>query len=365
MTHTRKLRVFLCHASQDKPVIRDLHQRLSAESWIDPWLDEVNLLPGQDWNLEIQKAVEKSDAVIVCLSSVSVSKEGYLQKEIRKVLDIASEKPEGTVFIIPLRLDDCELPRSMRTYQSMDYFPQAQRDAAFTRLLKGLHLRTDSLGVQSETMTDRAASSSKVLADSLMNNVSLSDSTSTYSILFLAADPTDATRLRLGQEFREIQEKLQLSKQRDRFKLENRMSVRPADLSQALLDVQPRVVHFSGHGLASGELCFEDVTGQLLPIRADALAALFEQFSTQVSCVILNACFSEIQAEAIRSYIDFVIGMNQAVGDNASIAFSIGFYQALGAGRSIEEAYKLGCVQIRLQGIDEHLTPVLLKKADV
>src|SRR6185503_12536496 len=180
-----------------------------------------------------------------------------------------------------------------------------------------------------------------------------------YSILFLAADPTDATRLRLGEELREIQEKLQLSKQRDRFKLEQRMSVRPADISQALLDVQPQIVHFSGHGMASGELCFEDSSGRLLPIRPDALAALFEQFSSQVNCVILNACFSEIQAEAIRTHIDYVIGMNKAVGDRAAIAFAIGFYQALGAGRSIEEAYKLGCVQIQLHGIEEHLTPVL------
>src|SRR5688572_30088243 len=101
----RKLRVFLCHASQDKPIVRDLYKRLTAEDWIDPWLDEEKILPGQDWNLEIEKAVEDSDAVIVCLSNNSVSKEGYLQKELRKVLSIADEKPEGTIFIIPLRFD--------------------------------------------------------------------------------------------------------------------------------------------------------------------------------------------------------------------------------------------------------------------
>ena len=75
MPAKRKLRVFLCHASQDKPIVRELYQRLLAESWIDPWLDEEKLLPGQDWNLEIEKAVETSDAVIVCVSSTSVAKE--------------------------------------------------------------------------------------------------------------------------------------------------------------------------------------------------------------------------------------------------------------------------------------------------
>jgi hypothetical protein len=182
------------------------------------------------------------------------------------------------------------------------------------------------------------------------------------TILFLAADPTNATRLRLGEELREIQEKLQLARQRDRFDLQQRWSVRPADISQALLDVQPQIVHLSGHGTSAGALCFEDQAGTALPIQPEALAALFEQFADQVQCVVLNACYSEVQAMAIADHIGCVIGMNQAIGDRAAIAFAVGFYQALGAGRSVEDAYKLGCVQIRLQGIPEHLTPVLMRK---
>jgi hypothetical protein len=89
---------------------------------------------------------------------------------------------------------------------------------------------------------------------------------------------------------------------------------------------------------------------------------LFEQFADIVQCVLLNACWSEIQARGIAEQIDYVIGMNQAVGDQAAIAFAAGFYQALGAGRTIAEAYELGCIQIRLQGIPEHLTPVLVEK---
>jgi hypothetical protein len=91
---------------------------------------------------------------------------------------------------------------------------------------------------------------------------------------------------------------------------------------------------------------------------------LFKQFTDQVECVILNACFSETQAKAIAEHIKYVVGMNQAIGDKAAIAFAIGFYQALGAGRTIEEAFRLGCVQIQLQNIPEHLTPVLIKKEE-
>ncbi|MEW6730754.1 MAG: CHAT domain-containing protein [Acidobacteriota bacterium] len=182
------------------------------------------------------------------------------------------------------------------------------------------------------------------------------------TILFLSADPTDASYLRLGEEFREIQEKLKLAKLRERFILElPQLSIRPTDIGQALLDTQPQIVHFSGHGISTGALCFEDQIGETHLVQADALAALFEQFANQIECVLLNACYSKIQAQAIAKHIEYVIGMNQAISDKAAIAFTVGFYQALGAGRSIEDAYKLGCVQIRLQGISEHLTPVFIK----
>jgi hypothetical protein len=182
------------------------------------------------------------------------------------------------------------------------------------------------------------------------------------SILFLSADPSNASRLRLGEELREIQEKLQLAKLRERFELHQRMSARPADISQALLDIQPQIVHFSGHGTATGALCFENLVGEAHPIRPDALAALFEQFAKWVSCVVLNACYAEAQANAIAEHIDYVVGMNQAISDKAAIAFAIGFYQALGAGLTIEKAYELGCVQIRIMNIPEYLTPILIKK---
>ena len=143
MPEPRKLRVFLCHASQDKPVVRELYQRLLAEEWIDPWLDEEKLLPGQDWDMEIEKAVEVADAVIVCLSNQSVSKEGYIQRELKFALDIAFEKPEGTIFIIPLRLDECELPRRLRSWQYVDYFPADRRKWASQRLLQSLRIRLD------------------------------------------------------------------------------------------------------------------------------------------------------------------------------------------------------------------------------
>jgi hypothetical protein len=182
------------------------------------------------------------------------------------------------------------------------------------------------------------------------------------SILFLAANPTDASRLRSDKEFREIGETLNKAKHRDHFDLKPKLAVREEDITQALLDVQPKIVHFSGHGDPTGELCLEDRTGQTHYVQPDALAKLFGRFARQVNCVLLNACYSEAQARAIGKYIEYVIGMNQAIDDEAAIVFACGFYQALGAGQPIEEAYKTGCRRLGLQNIPDNLMPVLTKK---
>lgn len=188
----------------------------------------------------------------------------------------------------------------------------------------------------------------------------------TISILFLSADPSAASRLRIGEEFREIQEKITLAKQRDFLNLKlPQLSLRPQDVSQAMLDFQPHIVHFSGHGSSDGALCFENTTGGIHLVEPDALAALFNQFTPPLMCVLLNACYSEVQAKTISKHVKYVIGMNQAIGDRAAIAYAVGFYQALGAGRNIENAHKLGGVQIRLETIPEYQTPVLYKNGEL
>ena len=119
MPDFRPLRVFLCHAREDKAIVRELYRQLTAEGWMDVWLDSEKLLPGQNWDIEIEKAVEESDIVIVCLSKQAVTKEGYVQSEQSFVLDIARTKPEETIFVIPLRLDECQVPRRLRVWQAI------------------------------------------------------------------------------------------------------------------------------------------------------------------------------------------------------------------------------------------------------
>jgi hypothetical protein len=136
----RLLKVFLSYASHDKPIVQELSLRLASERWIDPWVDEKKLLPGQDWRAKIEEAVETSDIVIICLSCNSISKEGFVQKELRYAREIALEKPEETIFIIPLRLDECNVPRGLRFYQWADYFGE-KKDEAYSALVESLKFR--------------------------------------------------------------------------------------------------------------------------------------------------------------------------------------------------------------------------------
>ena len=184
------------------------------------------------------------------------------------------------------------------------------------------------------------------------------------TILVLSANPKDTTSLRIGEEIREIEQGLQRSKKRENFEFKSGQAVRDLDIHRSILDYDPQIIHFSGHGTGEPGLLFEDNNGKRKLIDAIALAGLFELFAPQIECVVLNACYSEIQAKAIAKHIDYVIGMSKEIGDAAAIKFAIGFYDALGAGRDIEFAYKLGCRVIRIAGIPEHLTPQLLKKED-
>ncbi len=178
-------------------------------------------------------------------------------------------------------------------------------------------------------------------------------------ILVLAANPKDTSRLRLDEEVREIEKRLQIAQKRDEFSLKQQWAIRPTDVRQAMLDFRPNIVHFCGHGAGTGGIAFEDERGNAKLVGAEALAGLFELFAEAVECVVLNACYSEVQAEAIAKHIDYVVGMKQDIGDEASIEFAVAFYEALGAGESIEFAFSLACNAIQMAGLSEGLTPAL------
>lgn len=132
-TKATKKKVFLCHSTGDKEKARDLHTKLQGDG-LQPWLDEIDLAPGVEWRHEINKAVRQADVVLVCLSRSSVSKTGFVQKEIKIALDAADERPEGAIYIVPARLEKCPVPERLNRWQWVDLF----ESDGYDRLLKAL-----------------------------------------------------------------------------------------------------------------------------------------------------------------------------------------------------------------------------------
>ncbi|UFZ06245.1 CHAT domain-containing protein [Bradyrhizobium ontarionense] len=181
-------------------------------------------------------------------------------------------------------------------------------------------------------------------------------------ILLLASNPSHTARLRLDVEAREISEGLKRSKRREEFELIQVFAPRIDDLRRSLLDHSPQIVHFCGHGAGAGGILLENNEGNAFSISTDALAGLFELCADHVNVAILNACYSEEQAEALSKHIRYVVGMRQSVSDPAAIRFAVAFYDALGSGREIESSFKFGCNAIAMYGLSEDKTPILKKK---
>ena len=167
-------------------------------------------------------------------------------------------------------------------------------------------------------------------------------------ILILESNPR--RDLALNQEIRDLEGVVKRSRNRDQFEVKIGLAVRREDLQELLLDYEPQIVHFCGHGAGEQGLVLQTATGQEQLVPTDALSSLFELFADRVECILLNACYSEVQANAIVSHINYVVGMSQAIRDDAAIAFATGFYRALGYGQPIAQAYKFGCNAIQLSG---------------
>src|SRR6185503_2936645 len=151
----RRLKVFLCHAHSDVTAVRALYRYLKREG-VDVWLDKEKLLPGADWELEIRKAVRTSDVVVVCLSK-QFNQAGFRQKEVRIALDTAMEQPEGEIFIIPARLEECDTLESLKKWHWVDLFEDGGRQ----KLIYALRARGVSVGAALRNRSGATPVSSK------------------------------------------------------------------------------------------------------------------------------------------------------------------------------------------------------------
>lgn len=175
-------------------------------------------------------------------------------------------------------------------------------------------------------------------------------------ILFLASNPAGTVSLKLDEEIRLVTQKIQASEFRDNIEFKSIWAVRPDDLIQALNEYKPHIVHFSGHGNSQGEIVLMDENRNAKSVSNEALKMLFKAINDNIRLVVLNACYSQKQAEAIAEVIDCVVGMSKAVSDQAAIVFAASFYRAIGFGRSVNEAFEQSKVALLLEGIKESET---------
>jgi uncharacterized repeat protein (TIGR01451 family) len=182
------------------------------------------------------------------------------------------------------------------------------------------------------------------------------------TILYLVAQPRNTEPLGSYQEMRKVKTLLQLGRDRERYRLEHCVAARLEDISQALGDYQPQIVHFSGHGRDDGSLAVENDFGRASFVDPAGLADLLGGFAASVRCVIVNACHSLALAKAINEEIDYVVGMRSEILDYASVQFSVGFYQGLFAGKTVPDAFRQGRALVRAEPLtnSEYKVPILL-----
>lgn len=329
--------VFISYASEDIRVATELAHALDARG-VRVWLDEIVLKLGDSRRQSIDDALAK-----VRFGLVLVSRNFVRQPWARREFDglTAREVREGRTIVLPIWHEITE--DEVRSFSP----PLADKVAVNTssgipHVVERVAHLFDSLpavpGPPAEPAPTPRSEARPVDPKPI-------------HILFLAADPT-RSGLDLTEELDRIETNLRMSKQRERLHLKAVLTASFERLSQELVDDAPSIVHFAGHGRKEG-LILRDPVGEPHVVPIDALADLFKLFRHTVSCVVLNACWSERQAHAIHQHIPHVIGMRERIRDTTGIAFSTGFYQAIGAGWDVPSAFDLGRTHAKNMGTDD------------
>lgn len=179
------------------------------------------------------------------------------------------------------------------------------------------------------------------------------------NVLIMTSNPIDTNQLRLDEEVRSITEMIRKSEHRDSVKLESRWATRTIDILQAINEVDPTIVHFSGHGAPNGDIFVQNNDGTAKNISKEAMVQVLKSSTDKIKLVFFNSCFSYLQAESVTEQIPCAIGMSDSIGDKAAEVFAAQFYSAIGFGKSVKEAFEQARAALMLEGINEENIPVL------
>jgi len=395
--------ILLSHSERDKEAARELERHLTPlarAGKISLWHRDL-VAAGDDPDREWLAQVEQAPIIILLVSAdLEIDRD-------RDITDALAQRQARSARVIPVLWRPVNI-KDLR-YKELRMIPDGRavterrdRDQAWVEVVQGIRKVVEALEAQGgsrpaapraavpiaparaaaappPTAAEQTAAPPPVAAASapappLPSPVAAASAPApplpppagVIKILFLGANPSNFTQLNLPKERSEIDRRIQAGSHRDRFELRDAWAVTAADLSQTLLRYKPGILHFSGHGLAHGELLLNDESGQAAPVPAAALSHLFRLFAAKgLRCVVLNACYSAVQAEVMAQHIDCVIGISGEIEDRAAQAFTSGFYAGLAQGESVQSAFDFGCLQIQLMNFPNSDQPQLLGRAGV
>ncbi|MBH3442376.1 hypothetical protein I5L59_02125 [Pseudomonas moraviensis] len=181
------------------------------------------------------------------------------------------------------------------------------------------------------------------------------------TVLFFASDPgsTSSDKLALDEEARLIQNSIRASAHRESIDFQTRWAVRPGDILQAINELNPTVVHFSGHGTQADALVLQDDHGRPKFVAKEAIVSAIAFSSESVKLVFFNTCFSFNQAQSCIKNINAAIGMSREIGDQGARVFAAQFYNAIGFGRSIPKAFQQAVAALMMEDLEQRDIPQL------
>jgi hypothetical protein len=369
--------LFFSYSHRDEALRKKLETHLSLlkdQGVIQEWHDRC-ILAGTEWDGVINENLNRAEIILLLVSADFLASRYCRDVEIARAME---RHQAGTARVIPVILRPVDWQSA--SFGKLQALPKdgkpittwSNRDVAFADVARGIREVAASLAASTGPRDaeggsrERAAAVEKPRRRLKDPTPAPGTPTNKVKVLFLAANPTGTPAIQLDTEIREITEKIRASEYRDSVELVSRWAVRPDDLLQALLECKPHIVHFSGHGGTSAEeLILQDQGGRPKPVSKSALVSLFRTLKDNVRVVLLNACSTRPQAEALGEIIDCVIGMNQPIGPTGSIIFAASFYRAVGFARSVQEAFDLGKVALLLEGIPEDNAPELFVRKTV
>jgi hypothetical protein len=328
--------LFISYASEDRGVAMEIARVLAARG-LRVWIDTTGLTPGDSLRQAIDLGLAGSRFGLVLLSRNYFRKD-WAQRELNGLF--TREMTEERTLLLPVwhQID----AREIATYSPM------LADKYALKTSDGIPFIADRLVEMFNPSPIPEKTISLLTGDPPRSG--WPGAGGKIHILFLAANSVNRP-LDLDWEIKRIEADLRAAKERDRLEFKLVVAATIDSMMQAMLDDSPTIVHFSGHGQTEGIL-LRNEAGQSQLVSGKALASLFKLFRETVNCVVLNACWSEPQARAIREHIPHVIGTRAQIADDNAVAFSTGFYKAIGAGRDVPFAYEMGLARVQAESDD-------------